>query len=457
MLKKILRKFTPQKQVTLRIRRADEVQGGLLLGDTGTGKTQWLHQAIYQARADGRREPGVCYDPAGEFSQAHFRENTDAILNPLDERFPNWQLCWEIENSTDADLVAESFFTTHHISEQQKFFNRAAKGIFRTLLEARVSNEKMIKILKDEKLIDELVKGTELAHKIPEKAAPQRGAVLGTLADVADALKLLPAHDKGKKNLSLSHWAKNKGQGWLFLISTLDTRDALRPLQAAMINILMMRLMSVPSETGKIPPFWMIADELHSLHTLSALPTFVYESRKFGAKYLFGTQSKHQIIKNYGEEAKAILSPSKLKIFLRCNEPETAQWISDSIGNQERQMPFTSASVDAHNSGKVSTNFSNRLEKKVVVSKEQIMQLPNLHGYWCYDGKAVPFVLPYIDWQKKYPAFIPRKKKDPPPPQASSEPKPKNNPVIKPKPVKPVDPSAGASGTESDSDIDLNF
>ena len=59
MLKRIWRKLRPQKKVTLRIRRADENQGGLLLGDTGTGKTQFLHQGIYQARADERREPGV--------------------------------------------------------------------------------------------------------------------------------------------------------------------------------------------------------------------------------------------------------------------------------------------------------------------------------------------------------------------------------------------------------------
>jgi Type IV secretion-system coupling protein DNA-binding domain len=432
-----------QKSMTLRVPLSNENQGGLVLGDTGTGKTVTLQQIIYQARAAGKREPGFCYDPVGDFLKVHFHEECDFVLNPLDDRFPNWQLKWEIESAADADLVAESFFNTQHVSEQQKFFNGSAKGIFKLLLLKKLSNQKMIEILSSEKAIDALVKDTELAHKISAKAGPQRGAVLGTLADVAEALRLLPVYDRNRKDISLTDWARNKGQSWLFLTSTLDTRAALRPLQAAMLNILMLRLMSVPSETGKVTPFWFVADELHSLNTLSAFPTFIYESRKFGAKCMIGTQNKHQYVKNYDKEALALLASPALKIFLRCNETETAQWIAESIGNEERKMPFTSVSVDGGSSGKSSTNYSNRIEKTLVVSKEQIMHLENLHGYWCYEGKAVPFKLETVNWKQRHLPFIKRQDRFAPEPTQ--------------KPETPESGGSSSSGNSSGSDIDLSF
>lgn len=207
--------------------------------------------------------------------------------------------------------------------------------------------------------------------------------------------------------------------------------------------------MSASAETGKVEPFFFVADEVHSLKKLSAFPTFTYECRKFGAKYIVGTQSKHQYIKNYVQEALALLAAPALKILLRCNESETAQWISDNIGNEERKVPFNSVSVDENNSGKSSVTYGNRIEKRAVASKEQIMQLPKLHGYWCYEGKVVPFVLQTTDWKKKYPAFIKRTDRFPPPPPEEETP----NPVEKPEASKP-DHSAKPV---KDSDIDLDF
>lgn len=119
----------------LKIPRADETKGTLILGDSGTGKTVLLHQIIECARSPERREPGICYDPASEFVQSHYRHSKDFILNPFDERFPNWELCNEVRTTADLDLIAESFFPSRFTRDpQSKFFNSAAQDIFKLIL-----------------------------------------------------------------------------------------------------------------------------------------------------------------------------------------------------------------------------------------------------------------------------------------------------------------------------------
>src|SRR5216683_3164774 len=70
----------------LRVPRAEENEGLLLLGDPGTGKSQIIHQLLEQIAMRSPPEAVVCYDPAGEFIESHFDSSSDVVLNPLDAR-----------------------------------------------------------------------------------------------------------------------------------------------------------------------------------------------------------------------------------------------------------------------------------------------------------------------------------------------------------------------------------
>ena len=58
--------------------------------------------------------------------------------------------------------------------------------------------------------------------------------------------------------------------------------------------------------------------------------------------------------------------------------------------------------------GRDSLNYAPGLERSLVISKEQIMALPNLHGYWKYGDAVVPFRIEPIDRPKLAHAFLPR-------------------------------------------------
>jgi hypothetical protein len=252
-----------------------------------------------------------------------------------------------------------------------------------------------------------VVAGTEHTHLIPRNAHGQRAGVLGVLSELGGILRLLPERDECDSEIILSEWATRR-RGWIFITSRTDMREALRPLQAAFINILMKRLMSVSPEWGQRHPCWLIVDEVHSLHRLPALYETETEGRKYGIKLIQGTQGKTQYEEYYDRLSKAMLAAPKLKLFFRCGESESARWISDTIGEYEVEKPriATTASVEDH--GRDALNYSTTTEHRQAISKEEIMALPDLHGYWKYGDAVVPFRLPLAPVKIKARGYIAR-------------------------------------------------
>jgi hypothetical protein len=418
LAERVWNRFTDQDdQVRIAIEKSRESLGKLLLGDPGTGKSQVIHRDIAFVRGRPLAPAGICYDPAGEFVAAHFQLG-DIVLNPLDERCPAWSPINELRDGSfaeDLDLVAESFFPIPETgNENTRFFIRAAKSIFKLMLAERPSLETLLSWIGDAEAINQLVAGTEFAHLIDARAGAQRGAVLATLSQVGESLRLLSSPTGNEEPFSLTQWAERR-EGWIFLTATHDVREAIRPLHAAFFNIFMARLLSVAPEFGQSRPCWFIMDEFHSLRFLPRMTTFRAEARKYGIASVLGTQNRMQVREHYGEGAEAMLSAPALKIFFRTNEAESARWMSDCIGEEERDVPRVTLSDPINSAnGKRSLSFTNAVERRSVVSKEEIMNLPNLHGYWRDQDVVVPFKIDPVRWTTVAPAFVPRKSSPPP-------------------------------------------
>jgi hypothetical protein len=399
----------------LRASRRAENTGLLVLGDPGTGKSQILHQLITLIRRRVPAEAIVVYDPDGEFARKHFNPKTDLILNPFDDRSPFWLPAFEVNyqnvnaSAAGRKMIAEAFFPDRRYgAPSADFFINAARSIFARILEVEQDLDRIIAILTSEELIDQVVTGTEYAHLISPGAKGQRGGVLATLSEIAESLRLLPRRNQSSSELSLTEWARRR-QGRIFITSRHDMRDALGRLQAAWINILTKRLLAADPEWGEAHPCWVIIDEVHALKHLSALPLAITEGRKHGLKLVIGTQNKSQIEEYYGHEAKTMLASFSTKIILRCNEPECARWLSDLIGEDETERVRMSATASVQRHGRDSINYNNVTEHRSVVSKEEIMSLPNLHGYWKHGNLIVPFRIEPLELEDVARNFIQRK------------------------------------------------
>jgi type IV secretory pathway TraG/TraD family ATPase VirD4 len=398
----------------LRMPREEETEGILLLGDPGTGKSQVIQQLLAQIAERNPPEAVVCYEPAGEFITNYFQPGQDVVLNPLDARCPYWSPTLEVDyengngGATDRHFVAESLFPDRdQANTNAQFFVKSARSIFARMLEFKPDAARIVEMLTDEKLIDEVVNGTEHAHLIDKDAKGQRGGVLATLSEIGESLKLLPSLDDCSQAFSLTAWTHRR-RGWIFITSTQDTRDALRTLQAAWINILMKRLMATPPAASREHPCWVVVDEVHSLKRLPALSSVLVEGRKYGLKLILGTQNKAQFEEHYGRNAATMLSAPHLKILFRCNEPESARWVSEMIGEEEKERPRIGTTATVQANGRDSINYSTYTERRSVISKEQIMALRNLHGYWKYSDAVVPFRIQPVQREQVAHAFITR-------------------------------------------------
>jgi len=402
-----------QRSYTLTVPREEENEGLLLLGDPGTGKSQIMHQLIDEIANRQQFEAIDIYDPVGEFLEQHYDPETDIILNPLDARCPYWSPVDEIENVTDETsaperyFIAESFFPDHpHSSPTTQFFNKAARSIFAHLLAFKPSPERLVQMLTDEALIDACVAGTEHAHLIDRAAKAQRAGVLATLSEVGASLKLLPPLEQcDGRRFTFREWAQRR-RCCIFITSTQSTREALRRTHAAWFNILFGKLMGTSVTTSGQRPCWVMIDEAHSLKRLPALETALVEGRKYRVKIVLGTQNKTQIEQSYERISATMLAASHTKSFGRINESDSARWVSDMIGQQEIERPRVSTTASVQSYGRDSLNYAPGIEHNSVVSKEQIMALPNLHFYWKYGDAVVPFRIEPIKRPKRAPAFV---------------------------------------------------
>jgi hypothetical protein len=435
-----------QRSYTLTVPREEENEGLLLLGDPGTGKSQIMHQLIDEIASRKQFEAIVIYDPVGEFLEQHYDPETDLILNPLDARCPYWNPVDEIENVTDETsaperyFIAESFFPDHpHSSPTTQFFNKAARSIFAHLLGFKPSPERLVQMLTDQDLIDACVAGTEHAHLIDRAAKAQRAGVLATLSEVGASLKLLPTLEQcDGRRFTFREWAQRRRR-CIFITSTQSTREALRRTHAAWFNILFGKLMGTSLTTSGQRSCWVMIDEAHSLKRLPALETALVEGRKYKVKIVLGTQNKTQIEQSYERISATMLAASHTKTFDRINESDSARWVSDMIGQQEIERPrvSTTASVQAY--GRDSLNYAPGIEQNSVVSKEQIMALPNLHFYWKYGDAVVPFRIEPIKRPKRAAAFVPRQPR----------------PVGEPRQLLPAHPPAQANEHEQVDELEI--
>ena len=394
----------------LRMKRSEEAQGLLVLGDIGSGKSQIFHRYLAQlARREG--ETVIIYDPAGEFTEAHYRpERGDVILNPLDERAPFWTPTAEIKYQTDYLSVAECFFPSPHFAkESDRFFAEAGREIFARMLEERPSLSQLIKWCGDPKRIDEVCRETELAHYIDKLAGEMRGGVLATLGRVVKTLRILPRVEDCGRDFSLTQWSEAR-RGWLFLTVAREAEEQLRPLYTAYLDILMRRLMN---GLGADRPVKFLVDELHTLDYLPSLYRAVTEGRKYRVCVFQGTQNKSQYDQRYREDAATMLSCPRHKIILRCSEPESSRWLSNLLGEEEREKPRPSVTASVADQGRDSMSYAIETRNRAVVSREEIAGLPDLRGYWRYGDSVVPFRLDFVERERLAPGFIPRRASSP--------------------------------------------
>jgi len=366
--------------VMQRDREAHHIQ---IAGDTGTGKSTLVRQIISQVETRG--EVAIIFDPDREYIQEFFDERRgDWVLNPKDERCPYWSIGAEANDEAEATPIALGLFPDE--PTRQQFFLSHTRAIFAYLLAAyKPTVNELSYWMAHPDEIDKRVKGTEHAHTLTANAPPQRAGILGSLNEAGKPLRMMPTHADGRRTWTVRQWARER-KGWIFITSTPDTIDALRPMQSLWLDMLILKLQATAPVPGQAR-VWMILDELASLNALPQLHSALTKQRKSDNPIVLGFQGMSQLDALYGKKAETILSQAYTNIVLRTREPRAAKHLSDLIG--KAQLERIRESKPARWFQRRHRTYSTERVIDPVVMESEIQGLEDLHGYFVQQDKIV--------------------------------------------------------------------
>jgi type IV conjugative transfer system coupling protein TraD len=358
-----------------------ELQHILIHGTTGTGKSTVIKELLDHIRDRGER--AIVYDKSCSLVSQFYQPDQDKLLNPLDQRGADWSIWGECRDKTDYENLAAALIPMA-ATAQDPFWVNAARTIFAAVT-SRLHQDPHAKILPLLKTLltsnvgqlQELLKGTEAESLMSEKTEKTAISIKSVLATYLKSLCYI--RDENDP-FSIRQWIHHDGGAeWLFISSTGDRHESLKPLISAWLDIAVNALLSLPNNPDR--RVWVILDELGSLQQLPYLTSGLAEARKFGGCFVIGVQSAAQLAKTYGfEGGREISSSLSTRFMFRAPDPEIAQWSSKNLGETVIEEVREGISYGA-NTIRDGVSIQKIEVQKPVVSASEILQLNNLMCY----------------------------------------------------------------------------
>jgi len=380
-----------------------EVQHFLVHGTVGTGKSQLIMKLLDVLRKRGDRV--IVYDKGCALVPHYFDEARDVILNPFDERCPNWDIWCEAPQDSDFENMAESLIPMQ--GESDPFWVNAARTVFSSVAstmrhDPERSLEKLLSLLLTaefsslETYLRDTPAATLVSSKIEKTAISIRSVITTYLKSL---ITLTGLKQQNKPAFSIRDFLLAKDNpGWLFISSNGEQHKALKPLISMWIAMASLNLLSLaPDRERRI---WFICDELPSLHKLPLLGETIAEVRKFGGCFLLGMQSFSQLEKVYGRSGAAeIFDLLNTRAFFASPSHQMAQLVSKELGDEEIDDTRENYSYGANSIRDGISLGKNRVTRPLVTYPE-IMDLDPLTCYLRLPGQF-PITKLELRYQKR--------------------------------------------------------
>lgn len=443
-LKRLMRRAREASHFKLKIKlwgklpllKNKETSHILLTGTTGSGKTNGFHHLLPQIRKRGQR--AIVVDVTGDYVSRYYDATQDVILNPLDTRSQAWHPWADCHLDSHYDVLAESLIQTKE-GKQDPFWDNASRMILKTALrkyaiQGDFDIEKLTNFLltSADWEFEQFFKGTAAVTFAFKNNDKTTASIRSVLSSQIERLRQLTAPKEGVRVFSIREWVLNEKQkgfhswildvlritpkknsgGWLFITARPDQRQTLIPLISAWMDIAINALMVLPSDHKR--RLWFVMDELAALQKLPRLQMGLAESRKYGGCFLVGFQSKPQLEEIYGRNgAESMLDLFNTKLFFRCTEPSTQQWISKILGDREEEQPMENISFGAH-SMRDGVSLSRQTRQTPLIMPAELSQLRDLQCFLKFPGDypCTKLRMRYCNPSKKQEPFMLKPEKE---------------------------------------------
>ncbi|MEN8236239.1 MAG: type IV conjugative transfer system coupling protein TraD [Pseudomonadota bacterium] len=351
----------------------------LIMGSTGSGKSNCLYSLLPQIRKLGQK--AVVVDLTGDLVARYYRKDQDLILNPFDERSLAWHPWAECKIASDYDSMADAFIGSNP-NAYDPFWEMASKTVFASALKClanKPSTSGLFEKLATVPLVElaSFLEGTKAAALTDSKGEKTTLSIRASLVARVSVLEYLK---DTQESFSIKQWIqKEQNDQWLFLTAMPPQRESLRPLLSTWMDTAIQGLMAMPPDYQR--RVWFVIDELPALQKLPSLGKALAELRKYGGCILAGIQDIPQIKDIYGNNgAQTILNQCNTKVFFRSTDPETCRYISQALGEREQIETSENLSYGANTTRDgVSLSETKRVES--IVLPTEVSQLQDLQCY----------------------------------------------------------------------------
>lgn len=373
-----------------------ETRHTLLAGTTGSGKTRVMHQILQPTRETDAR--AICVDVGGALVSRYWRGegSGDIILNPRDARSVAWSPLAEIDTEDDLPLISAAIIPdgTGSSGEWNRYAQRLLAGVLQRVWEQGGDNSEVIRLLTRapaEELRDLLV-GLPAEGMLREGNEKMLASVMAIITSYATPLAALDP-SAGADSFSVSKWVMSDTKGeWLFLNFTDRQIEQLKPIICSVLSIAISSTLSLKEDSER--RLFYIIDEFDALGEIAGIKSLLTRGRRFGAAAVLAIQSVSQLYSCYGHEnARTLLSNLGTQLVLRLPDPDTAEYASRLVGDEQVREEHISTSRSHDLDGKNSTSTSYQIRQQRVVLPSEIQNLPDLVGLLNIVGDIPPCIV----------------------------------------------------------------
>ena len=321
----------------------------LAVGTTGSGKTvilRLLMQSALRQVGLGRDTRALVYDAKQDMMSvlsAYCDPRLVRTTNPFDDRGVSWDLWKDIREPRVAVEIAFTLIPKTH--ESQPFFSDAARHLmYGVIVSFMLSGHEwafadLVRTLRSQRLLKQVLRKHPYCRDLIHLYFNDKRLLSNIMSTIAT--KMLPfepiaaAWESANESVSLEQWTQT--EQILVLGNSETSRSAIDAINRCMFKRAT-DLTLAQSESFRRRS-WFILDEVSEAGRLDGLISLLKKGRSKGAVVVLAIQSISGLRdqKMYGPHfTDEILGQIGSRFIGRLECPETAEWVSRLIGDQER-------------------------------------------------------------------------------------------------------------------------
>lgn len=369
----------------IKIDREIETAGVFISGSSGSGKTTIIKRAYIEQHKHPKNVNAkwIIHDVKGDFLSQIYNEKTDYIYNMSDIRSIKFDVFNYIKGENDLKSIVSTLIPRSP-DEKEPIWTDSARAVLEGILLYCIATDqkklslvqKMIKMNQKDLLKKfKEINGTETAIAFLSASESQVGNYLSNFQSKAKFFEGLSGCHDDKEAFDLEKWLKSDGQSTIFMLNDIKYQSINEVRVATFVNTLINIISSMGEDKNRRIYFFL--DELGNAARIDKIITALTLLRSFGLSCWIGVQGISQFDKIYGkEDRQTIINSTSIKIIAKAVDPDTAKYMSETIGETENEISSLSSSVGVE-TNRDGQSFNKSLKKDFVVAPSQIQNLSN--------------------------------------------------------------------------------